>query len=232
VRQPLGEGASISRAKNAAVKFALSMSGRPHFDNGGIVHGAINSIHGGRTDTLPVSVPSGSYVLPADIVSGLPGAEGNTLAGHTMLNKLFASQPFSPDKAPWGVKNVDLPRGHTMPGRHDRFGMMLPNTPMERIPHANGGLVGADMHNVVIGPWGSGLPRRGMANGGPMGDADGSKVDIMAAGGEYIVHPDIVRKLGHGNLRLGHEILDELVKRVRESNIKTLKNLPGPVKKG
>ena len=65
-----------------------------------------------------------------------------------------------------------------------------------------------------------------------MGNADGGKVDIMAAGGEYVVHPDIVRKLGHGKLRLGHEILDELVKRVRESNIKTLKKLPGPVKKG
>jgi hypothetical protein len=173
------------------------MTGRPHFDSGGIVSGAINSIHGGRTDTLPISVPAGSYVLPADIVSGLPGAEGNTLAGHTMLDKLFASQPFSPDKAPWGVNVPELPRGHTIPGMHHE-----------------------------------GIPRLPHGNGGAMGNSGTGKVDIMAAGGEYVVHPDIVRKLGEGNLRLGHEILDELVKRVRQSNIKTLGKLPGPVKKG
>jgi hypothetical protein len=195
IRQALGEGAAIGRAKNAAIRFALSMTGRPHFESGGIV-GPLNSIHGGRTDTLPVSVPGGSYVIPADIVSGMPGAEGNTLAGHTMLGRLFGSPPFSPDKGPWGVKPPDLAHGHTMPWH---------------------------MHQ--------GMPRLPHANGGPMGNSGGT-VDIMAAGGEYIVHPNVVRWYGAGNLELGHEIIDKFVKRVRAMNIAALKKLPGPVKNG
>lgn len=41
----------------------------------------------GRTDNLPINVPSGAYVLPADIVSGL--GQGNTLAGAKALDAIF-----------------------------------------------------------------------------------------------------------------------------------------------
>jgi len=41
--------------------------------------GPIMSSVNGRTDHLPMNVPDGAYVLPADIVSGL--GEGNTMAG-------------------------------------------------------------------------------------------------------------------------------------------------------
>lgn len=46
----------------------------------------------GRTDHLPVNVPAGAYVLPADIVSGL--GEGNTIAGFQALNDFFGTQTY------------------------------------------------------------------------------------------------------------------------------------------
>ena len=44
----------------------------------------------GRTDHLPVNVPSGAYVLTADIVSAL--GEGNTIAGFDNLLRFFGKQ--------------------------------------------------------------------------------------------------------------------------------------------
>lgn len=49
--------------------------------------GPIISAVPGRTDKHRTSVPSGSFVIPADIVSG--HGQGNTLAGMNTLQKLF-----------------------------------------------------------------------------------------------------------------------------------------------
>lgn len=58
------------------------------YATGGAVHvGPVVGATGGRADELPVSVPSGSYVLPADVVSAL--GEGNTLAGMSKLERAF-----------------------------------------------------------------------------------------------------------------------------------------------
>jgi hypothetical protein len=53
--------------------------------------GIITMAVGGRTDHIPMNVLEGSYVLPADIVSGL--GEGNTLAGSKILDKMFGAKP-------------------------------------------------------------------------------------------------------------------------------------------
>jgi hypothetical protein len=55
-------------------------------DGGGVHTGAIHSSVAGRTDHLPMHVPSGAYVLPADIVSAM--GEGNTVAGFKIAKKL------------------------------------------------------------------------------------------------------------------------------------------------
>lgn len=82
-----------------------------------------------------------------------------------------------------------------------------------------------------------GVPRGGSEQpynheGGPYGMAAGGTapagVPIVAAGGEYVVHPDHVREVGGGDLDTGHKVLDEFVKRVRKELIGTLKKLPGP----
>lgn len=49
--------------------------------------GALKSAIGGRTDHIPLDVPAGAYVLPADHVSAL--GEGNTLNGLKVLDNMF-----------------------------------------------------------------------------------------------------------------------------------------------
>lgn len=125
----------------------------------------------GRTDKIPTKVPVGSYIIPADVVSGL--GEGNTQAGTEIIGKMLSSMPF-------GIRKQQMPRGR-------------------------------------------GLGRK-FANGG-RGDAN-----IIVAGGEYIVHPNDVAKIGRGDIGAGHEILDRFVKNARAAHIQTLKKLPGPKK--
>ena len=67
----------------------------------------------------------------------------------------------------------------------------------------------------------------------PKAKAEGGEVDtvpIVAAGGEYVIHPRHVVHIGNGSLEDGHKILDEFVNRFRAKTVKTLKNLPPPKK--
>ena len=59
--------------------------------------GPIHSNVAGRTDHLPINVPSGCYVIPADIVSAL--GEGNTMAGFQAINKVFGRQQYDGGEA-------------------------------------------------------------------------------------------------------------------------------------
>jgi hypothetical protein len=120
--------------------------------------GALKSHVAGRTDHLPIDVPAESFVVPADVVSGL--GEGNSENGHHILDTMF-------------------------------------NLPGASAPQA--------IHRAAGGP-----------------------VPIMAAGGEYVVPPEVVADLGSGDIKRGHAILREFVKHVRKTTIKTLKGLPNP----
>lgn len=72
--------------------------------------GPIHSAVAGRTDHLPMEVPSGAYVLPADIVSAL--GEGNTMAGFKIAKNMF-SQPSRTDGTPY--HETGLPYGVPSP---------------------------------------------------------------------------------------------------------------------
>jgi hypothetical protein len=61
--------------------------------------GAINAGVAGRTDHLPMTVKSGSYVLPADFVSGL--GEGNTIAGFAHMHRMFGGNPRGAGATPY-----------------------------------------------------------------------------------------------------------------------------------
>jgi hypothetical protein len=63
------------------------------------------------------------------------------------------------------------------------------------------------------------------AEGGETGD-----IPIIAAGGEYVIHPDQVREVGHGDLEAGHKVLDQFVIHTRKKHIETLKKLKPPKK--
>jgi hypothetical protein len=53
------------------------------------VAGPVHGPGGGRADDVNMKVKSGSYVIPADCVSGLQGAGGNTNAGMAQLERMF-----------------------------------------------------------------------------------------------------------------------------------------------
>jgi hypothetical protein len=134
-------------AKNEAVRFALAMGKAParrHFASGGgitdpILTGPFLGVGGGRTDSKAISVPPGSFVLPADCVSGIPGAQSNSLAGHSALQKLFSSLPLSPDEAPYGAQDPTLARARTIPGLGTQHHLMA-----NELDKAKGGRV--DQH--------------------------------------------------------------------------------------
>jgi len=151
--------------------------------------GIINMAVGGRTDHIPMNVLEGSYVLPADIVSGL--GEGNTLAGSKILDNMFQSGPYGA-KIPNARANPKFPSAPSMGGS-------TTNTPAR-------------------------------AAGGRSMSPTSKPVPIVAAGGEYVVHPETVTQLGKGDMNAGHEYLDNFVKYVRAHTAKTLQNLPGPRK--
>jgi hypothetical protein len=125
--------------------------------------GPIHSAVAGRTDHLPMHVASGSYVIPADVVSSF--GEGNTISGFKRLNKVFG--------------------------------------------------------------WMGGAPYQ-RSEGGRA--EDGDAVPIVAAGGEYVIHPHAVRKMGGGDMDAGHAELDKFVVQARNKAVKTMQKLPPPKK--
>lgn len=137
--------------------------------------GPIHSAVAGRTDHLPMHVPSGSYVIPADVVSG--HGEGNTIAGFKVMRRTFGGTPYGGGATPYGQSG---------------------------------------------GPYGEKLS----AGGDTGGEDEG--VPIVAAGGEYVVSPQEVARVGDGDLETGHRVLDDFVKQSRAGIVKTMSNLPGP----
>lgn len=77
-------------------------------------------------------------------------------------------------------------------------------------------------------PYGVNSP--GRAEGGAAPAIEDEGVPIIAAGGEVVLSPAQVRRIGKGSLDDGHKILDLFVKQVRANNISTLRKLPGPKK--
>lgn len=66
--------------------------------------GPIHSAVAGRTDHLPMHVPSGSYVIPADVVSA--HGEGSTIAGFKVLGRMFGGEPYGQSGSqPYGQKS-------------------------------------------------------------------------------------------------------------------------------
>lgn len=54
-------------------------------------------------------------------------------------------------------------------------------------------------------------------------------VEIVAAGGEYVITPEnVADRVGGGDVDIGHQNLDEFVKAYRAKTIQTLSKLPGP----
>lgn len=210
---------------------------------GGIGSGLIHHPHaaaGGRTDTLPYTVPSNSFVIPADVVSGL--GEGDTYSGARVIAQMLNGSPFGSDPEQWASGN-SIPgaphwesKSQFDPDKFDSYmemGKKLKGAFNKR-PDPNGSY-------SPPGPSGGGPGTGGgggffdflsslwpFAKGGQVPGRE--KVPVIVANGEYLIKPADIKRLGGGDLERGHAILQSLVRQVRARTIKTLKKLPKPVK--
>ena len=76
-------------------------------NGGGAFSGYIHGDTGGRTDNKDISVESGSFVIPADIISGI--GKGNSIAGAAALHKLFGMDEAPMAKAAGGAVGEPVP---------------------------------------------------------------------------------------------------------------------------
>lgn len=161
---------------------------------------------------------------------------------------------------PWYVRSEAHNLTHTgpilsaVPGRTDRHNMNVPSgsyvMPAAAVSHLGQSNTLAGMKILgrmfTSSPYGGGptmgiphghLPSAphikmpGMTDqGGARGAGDGAPTPVVVAGGEFIIHPDDVRKVGGGDVKRGHRILDQWVKHIQKDHAKTIKNLAPPVK--
>jgi len=218
--------------------------------------GFINAAVGGRTDHLPMHVLENSYVVPAAEVGAL--GQGNSLAGAKILDGMFGhenakSQPahkaIGGGAAGTPMKSGYLSNQYTLPedvklgvdapsfsGANlikqgfstGPFGLsqQLPKFSALDVPKPPTDLESLS-DRLRQNKQGTAAPQA-EAHGGPIMSGNHRPVPIVAAGGEYVIHPDMVRKLGGGDIKKGHDYLDNFVKYVRQHTIKTLQKLPGP----
>ena len=81
-------------------------------------HGLLTSPIAGRTDKLAVSPAAGSYVMPADVISGL--GEGNTLSGANVMQHILDTGPHGIPlpKSAGGIRGLP----HPPPAYHEGVG--------------------------------------------------------------------------------------------------------------
>lgn len=144
----------------------------------------------GRTDYKNQTLPSGSYIIPSDVVSGL--GMGNSLAGANLLDKMFNSEPYGIRPPPRGVRPN------------------LPRAPVPREPVAKGGgtQVGGKHEpvDVILADGEFKLDPDTIAHHPSLGGLDPSDTDPK--------HFERAVKMGHSVL--DHWVMDQRAKHVAE----------------
>jgi hypothetical protein len=159
----------------------------------------------GRVDRIPMKARTGSYVLPADVVSGL--GQGNTTAGAKMWGEALSHGAGNIKPA-----RASFPRAPAAPK------LMAPVKPSIPKPVTSFGGAGKSM----------------FADGGETaametGETDDGYTPIITAGGEMVIDPEVVEALGGGDAEAGKEMLNKSVLHVRKQIAAHNKKLPGPV---
>lgn len=94
------------------IQTAVEMARTPRRRKTKVHKGPIHSAVAGRTDHLPMHVASGSYVIPADIISAM--GEGNSMAGFKIAKSIFervgpydqptGALPYGASEMPYGQR--------------------------------------------------------------------------------------------------------------------------------
>jgi hypothetical protein len=161
----------------------------------------INSAVPGRVDRIPMRARTGSFVLPADVVSGL--GQGNTMAGAKMWGDVFTHAVGGGG----GIKRAGAPQGRINPmGKARSIAGPIPRPPPAP------------------------KPMKTFAEGGEIdtGEVDDGTTPIITAGGEMLIDPEIVTALGGGDPEEGVRILHDSIAAVRKQVQAYQRNLPTP----
>ena len=132
--------APSGRPYEQALAIALKTAGIPkrRADGGSVIDGgfsgALTGDTPGRADALPVTVPDGSHVIPADVVSAIGG--GNSAAGLKHLGKMFPPPKVRAPKI--SIPKMAMPRPvHLLA---PKIAMPKPKAAkLLGMPHADGG---------------------------------------------------------------------------------------------
>ena len=148
-----------------------------------------------------------------------------------------------PGSAPWNVRRSTHPRqpaglirGST-PGRRDAVptsvrngSFVVPADTLSALGEGNS-QAGAEILGRMLktGSYGSDA-MRGIhrADGGGVEVDDDGDVPIQASDGEFLIDPETVAEIGHGDLKAGYRVLEKFVLRVRKEHIASLRKLKGP----
>lgn len=162
-------------------------------------HGLVVSPTGGRADKVSTSVQPDSFIIPADVVSGI--GQGNSLAGANFLNQALKMGPY-------GITPSSSAKG----------GLGPPKAP---------GVYGMDVKNSMRqANKQSPIPKAVVGNHMPF--KDGGSIPVSLSGGEFHIPPDKVLEIGNGDMKEGHRTLKKFVEMSRARHIRTLKSLPPP----
>ncbi len=164
--------------------------------------------------------------------------------------------PSSSEMAPWYVRQAERGMTHesgllnsAVPGRTDQLNKLVPAgayvIPADVVSGIGEGntMAGANVlqRAMSTGPHGIPLPNVRGQMGPPrapapyhepraQGGATSGHVPVVLAGGEYLVHPEDVKRIGNGDVKKGHRILDAFCLHARKQTINQMKKLKGPVK--
>ena len=131
------------------VQTAVAMARAPRRKKIKVHKGPIHSTVAGRTDHLPMHVASGSYVIPADIISAM--GEGNSMAGFKIAKSIFARS--GPSDQDIGAMPYGQPAPHKADGgATDAVPIVAAGgeyvIPPEDVAHIGGGFVD-DGHKIL-----------------------------------------------------------------------------------
>ncbi len=165
--------------------------------------GLIGGSGAGRTDRLPLSVPSGSHVIPSDAVSG--AGQGSTQFGANALQAAMRTGPY---------------------------GVALPKEVHGRGPPAaqHASMAGENPTGIEKSMM-TGLAQGGEAHHrtsilAASGEMVVSAEDVVAIGERGI--RDGLGKRNESAENVGHRLIDEMIARIRKFNIEWLKHAPPP----
>jgi len=214
------------------------------FSRGGLLKSEVP----GRTDKIPLKVKAGAFVLPADIPSAL--GQGNTSAGADILKKMFQGGPYGMEAPHIHGQQFHFPSHFSMQMPHSKHaaGGKVEEEPVKKSKakvdyrEANTASRRCGTCKYAYGPTGQrhcwlvegmikpddvcNLWEQGIAKKAEGGSVE--HVPIIAAGGEFIVSPEMVKEIGHGDIIKGHRVLSKFVLHVRKEHIKTLRSLKPP----